>query len=362
MDDSAISSSAYCSDPSYRIQQNVKGDHNQAMGQVDRSTVIGVVNNYQFSSDGTPQFEIPTKSLERKIPALLPYLLNRSEQKDELEKALQNYLKKPSFSPLVCIIHGNQFQSHDRFLERLKKLSLPEWIGLDPSQTSIKDCILCWPAGQKSVDNLESHFCKDLANQFFNSQTATAQEINQFLCQYPDPVIIRTHLLTEDWQNQELMILDKILQFWQNWPDLNPEKKLIIFLSIKYKDNKYQSSSRSVLRIFFNFCRNFLRFRRYQKANNKMRGQLQILAASNFQRFNRLSCIVLPELMEISQKDVEDWARIEVEKVLGCDVADKLMDKIERIYHDWINLKSLDKIPMSILGDELTTLLKNVMK
>ncbi|PNJ91567.1 hypothetical protein CEP14_13710 [Cylindrospermopsis raciborskii C04] len=67
----------------------------------------------------------PSDLPKRKIPSLLPYLVNRIEQEYELGRVIV----RNSPSPLICIIHGDEFQSHDKFLERLHKVSLPRFLG-----------------------------------------------------------------------------------------------------------------------------------------------------------------------------------------------------------------------------------------
>jgi hypothetical protein len=313
---------------------------------------------YKFHPNGIPEFVLPTKTL---IPPLLAYLPNRKEQEEELEKALQQYLIEASFHPFICIVHGNKFQGHEEFLERLQQRFLPKVIGLNPMQASIKKISLNLDFGMKNLGDLESRCCRNLANQVLDDRTANPQKINQVICQHPDPVMISMHLLTEDWQNQGFIIVDKILQFWQSWPDLTPEKKLIVFLSIKYQDYKYDNNT-SIFSILSNLWKIFWRSHRCRKANKKMRDQLQKIAASHFQQFSRLSGTVLPELMGISQGQVENWVRDEVNHIFGEDITGKLIDKVEIIYHDWINQRSLDKIPMNKLADELKNILKNTTK
>jgi hypothetical protein len=67
-------------------------------------------------------------------------------------------------------------------------------------------------------------------------------------------------------------------------------------------------------------------------------------------------------LMGISQGQGENWVRDEVNHIFGEDITGKLIDKVEIIYHDWINQRSLDKIPMNKLADELKNILKNTTK
>jgi hypothetical protein len=361
MADQALSPSVDNQAPSSQIQQNLKGNDNQAIVEMKGGNAIGNVtghvdipttnNYYIFSSDGTPQFEISAKSSEREIPASLAYLADREEQEEELEKALQKHHYEASINPFICIVHGNKFQSHEEFLNRLHQRSLPRLIGQNVEQISIRKFVLNLNFRKMNVGDLESRCCKNLASQVLNNQSATLQEINQAICQQPYPVMISMHLLTEDWQNQGFIILDKILQFWQNWPDLHPGKKLIIFLSIRYQNYEYGKHT-SVFSIIFIFLKNFWRSHHCRKANRKMRDQLQKFSMSHFQQFSRISCTVLPELMGISEGQAANWARDEVKPIFGEDVSGYLIEKIEKIYQD------LDKMPMSKLADELKNLLK----
>jgi hypothetical protein len=343
-----------------KIDQASRGDRNLVLGEMSGGTAIGnvegEVNFYIYSSEGKPQFEVTPKSSVRAIPPLLPYLPNRKQQEEQLATAIQNYLNKGTLKPLVCVIHGDENQSHDQFLERLKKCTFPKYMGLDSKQSRIEDCVLTWPNDVKNLDNLEleSRFFKDLAEHFIrdNSATrrATGEEINQSFCKYPVPIIIRTHLLTMDWQQQGSIILDKLLQFWQSWPNLTPEQKLIVCLSIKYQvrygDNINQSK--------VEWLKNYFTQKSWQKINKQIRGQLESLSSDNFKQFDRISGIVLPELTEINRSQVENWARNEAKEFVGDEMCGKLVEEVGTIF------QSTSTIPMCDLADKLTDLLKKL--
>jgi hypothetical protein len=235
-----------------QIEQNTKGDHNKIIGQMSGGTIVsdGGQVNYYVSHDGKFQAHTESKPSPPKIPSLLPYLPNRKQQDEELFEAIQNYLNQVPPKPLVCVIHGDEFQSHYQFLERLKKLSFPKYMDWDSNQVSLKDYELAWPSDLKKLDNLESRLCKDLAEKFLSrssiKKNTIKETINQEFCEYPSPIIICTYLLTEDWQNQGDLILDRFLHFWQNWPDLTSGKRIIICLSIKYQVKKKGSKKDSI--------------------------------------------------------------------------------------------------------------------
>ena len=54
------------------------------------------------------------------VEQALPYLCNRSKQKSELEEALRQHRELRTGRPLLCVIHGDEYECHDKFLERLR--------------------------------------------------------------------------------------------------------------------------------------------------------------------------------------------------------------------------------------------------
>ncbi|NMG18837.1 hypothetical protein [Brasilonema bromeliae] len=195
-----------------QVQQDVERNQGQAIGQMYGSQAFCVqevrkggffvAGNVIFQNSGRDNVQPTLYQSERELPSLLPYLANRSDQEFELAKALQLLLKQVLPLPLVCIIHGNEFQSHDKFLERLQKFSVPRLLGLDPNQTVIKKYCLDWPAGLKNLDELRDRLSKNLADSVLGYSFASLEEINATFCKYPNPIIIHTHLLTEDWRQQ----------------------------------------------------------------------------------------------------------------------------------------------------------------
>lgn len=306
---------------------------------------------------------------EREPPSLLPYLPNRSDQESEIRKALQLLLKQVPPSPLVCIIHGNEFQSHDKFLERLRKFSLPRLLGLDPNQTVIKEYCLDWPTGLKNLDELREQLCHNLAYKVLGDCSAslkdtledTLEDINATFCEYTNPIIIHTHLLTEDWQQQGFEILNKLLEFWQNWPDLNPGQKLIICVFIKYQTQRQKHTERFSFVRIFSYLISFCKQRTYQNINNKISAKIKVINTSSNQAFNRLSCTVLSELTNINRMHVENWVRSEQTKqFVGEEMIQKLVDEVKDIFYRWEKQTSFNTIPMDDLADELTRLLKSL--
>lgn len=350
-----------------QIQQDVAQNQGQAIGQMYDSQAVSVQQEGGFFAAGNIIFQDSRQGnvqpklyqSEREPPSLLPYLPNRSEQEFELGKAIQLLLKKVLPHPLVCIIHGNEFQSHDKFLERLRKLSLPRLLGLDPKQTVVKEYCLNWPAGLKNLDELSERLSKNLADNVLGSSFASLEEINATFCEYPDPIIIHTHLLTEDWRQQGFDILNKLLEFWQNWPALIAGQKLIICVFIKYQTKQSKHTEKFSLGYIFSYLRSFCKRRKYQSINNKISQHIEVLNKSKNQHLNRLSCTILSELTDINRMHVENWVRSEeTRQFVGEGMIQKLVDEVKDIFYHWEKQTSFDTIPMDDLAAQLTRLLK----
>lgn len=350
------------------VQQEVNRNEGQIVGQMYDSQAISVREGGFFVAgnvifqNGRSDETRPTPYLaKRELPSLLPYLPNRVDQEFELGQAFQKIFRQASPHPLVCVIHGDEFQSHDKFLERLQKLSIPRLSGFDPRQTKIKEYPLSWPSGLKNLDDLAARLCKNLADSVLGYSFSSLEEINKTLCKYPDPIIIHTHLLTEDWQHGP-DILHKLLEFWQNWPDLLPGQQLIICLFIKYQIKRPPKIEGFSLTWLLSYLRIFLKRRQCRRMNNRICKHIEALKASNCSQFDRISVICLPQLSGISRTHVENWARSEETKqFVGEAMIERLIDAIGEMFELWEQKTSSNLIPMDDLAENLINLLKSLV-
>jgi hypothetical protein len=243
----------------------------------------------------------------------------------------------------------------------LQKLSLPRLLGFDFNQTVVKEYPLHWPSGLKNVDELSERLCKNLADSVLGRSFASLEDINEIFCKYPAPIIIHTHLLTEDWQQQGSKILNKILEFWQNWPELTPDQNLIICLSIKYQVKRRSNSEKPGFRWLLSCWTRFFRQHGCRRTNKKINDQIKALATSDLKRFPHLSLIVLSELTNISRMHVENWVRDEATKqFVGEEMIERLIDAVREMFDSWEEKTSSSSIPMDDLADNLTHLLKSL--
>lgn len=343
-------------------QNTVQGNENSTVQGNDNQAVLGNRNTVVYGNNNQIQFVVPitknsqSQQSERKIPSLLPYLVNRSQQEYELEKGIKKLIKKAQLSPLICIIHGDELQSHDKFLERLHKVSLPKCLG----QESIKQYHLPSPPKLKDADEFSDYLRTKLANIVVKRSSASVEEINTYFNECCIPILIHTHLLTEKSQKQESTILDNLLNFWHTWPVVN-NHNLIICIFIKYQIGRKKYNKNSyIVRLLFRCINYFFKKNRHQKVNQTIYEYIETLSQSNFDKFNRLSGLVLPELTGVNRGEVEDWVRMEyTQNVIGEAMADKLLKEIRELFHKWEEQNSLDTMPMDNLAEDLFKLLKS---
>jgi len=73
------------------------------------------------------------------VPDILPYLCDRSVQEGDLADALSRFDAKANH-PLVCLIHGDETEAHDKFLERLQRYMIQCFDRGTPSKLAFR-CI-----------------------------------------------------------------------------------------------------------------------------------------------------------------------------------------------------------------------------
>jgi hypothetical protein len=120
------------------------------------------------------------------IPKFLPYLCDRSDQEYELRLALQESEKKAQ-RPLVCIIHGEETEAHDRFLERLQNVMLPELLSSKTQYAGIQSCRVEWPTSFRSPQEMRGKLVMSLSKAVLNNAYGSPDEINSRLLNIPAP-------------------------------------------------------------------------------------------------------------------------------------------------------------------------------
>ncbi|MEH2464589.1 hypothetical protein [Nostoc sp.] len=349
--------------PINEIQQEVGRNSGQNIGQLNNGQALNFQNvqNIIFQQSGSSSSQIPPFQSKKELPPLLPYLANRREQELQLSEVFLKFLKQDPPCHLVCIIHGDESQCHYNFLERMRKFSLPQWLELEPHQPIIPTYHLEWPSRLKNLNELQNQLSKNLADSVLGNSLHSCEKINDFFSSYPNPIILHTHLLTEDLQNQGFEVLNKLLEFCHHLHKEIISQQLIIYIFIKYKVKRKSLKKTLWFKLIFSFGCDFFRQYRCQQINKKARQYLQNLSNLDMNHLQPLSVIVLPELVGINKGEVENWVRSKnTKQFVGEAMIEPLIQKVGEMFESWEEQKSSDTIPMHDLAEKLVELLKSL--
>lgn len=316
-----------------------------------------------FNANQGTNFPQRLLHVEREVPSLLPYLPNRTNQEFELGRAVKKLLHQVPRRPLVCIIHGDEHQSHDKFLERLRKITLPRLLRLDVRQTAIQEYHLRWPSRLNSLMSLSDRLRQNLADTVENYSLAPTEKINETFSRCPAPVLVHMHLLTEDWQRLGTALLPKVLEFWQSWPELAPDQVLIVSLFIHYQKKRPTKAYKWWWWLRpITLLRRHLRARRSQRLNQEVYQQIESIAKLEFEQFDRLIGVALPKLENITQGQIEDWVRCEATKlVIGDEMPGTLVDSVRELFDRWEIQTASRTMSMDDAAAHLKKLLESVL-
>lgn len=273
------------------------------------------------------------------IPSLLPYLCDRSDQELALDNLLKEARNKPG-SPVVCLVHGDETEAHDKFLERLQKVMLPKLLAAQPGSVAVQDYLLAWPENVRDEAAMHSRFLRSLSDTVFGNFAGTHESINFRLTQALAPVLIHAHTITETWDLQGTEALPMFLRFWEQWPELAIGQQLFALLFVKYQDTR-------------NFS--FFKRRKYSQLNEQIKEHLR---QYDFCTIPKLCGTVLPELEGPTQLETETWAQGEASRF--CDKS-TMVEAIGDFYAEWEAREKTGRRPVRIPTDQLVPKLKEIM-
>jgi iSTAND domain-containing protein len=267
----------------------------------------------------------------------LPYLLDRSEQEKATKKAVLEHRISSPQRPLICVVHGDEYECHDEFMDRIEKISLPTILAswypeevkrIPPLRRQMKLSLK-----EISDSNWEEMFWQDLAEAIIGDRTGARDRVINLISSHKVAVIIYTPFLSEELDGGLLDRLRFFFEFWDRWQDLSEKLLLFVCLGLKYQ-RRYDVKRRRY-QIWKSEGLNY-RLRRYVKE-------------LNFKDYENLHGLCLPELEAIPQADAE--AAVNHELVIqryglrGRDV--------RRIYNQPNLCTPEGRIPMDNLLDQL---------
>jgi len=220
---------------------------------------------------------------------LRPHLPNRRPQERKLGRAIQTHHHKQR--PLLCLIHSNDCQCSDRFVDRLVQYYLPQVVPGDGITPYFVHCNF-----SDGID-LHQEISEQLASSLKINPFAPSSEIVDAIIRERSPTIFYTDMCTKNWSRCEgIKVVYNFIEFWAKLEiPATHRHLLLICLYFNYTNIKPTS---------------FLtRWFKKESINDQIRKEFGQLETANFSEKFGINGVVLPELVNLEKEDVEAWAR-----------------------------------------------------
>lgn len=269
--------------------------------------------------------ELHSGPLARPVPEIWPHLTDRTVQIHELTKAIEKSFTNKSKRPFICVVHGNEQESHHMFSKRLCKRVLPKLLDLEKNG-GIMYKPLTWPTRHGTVAERFERLIDELKEQLTGRFNATTNDMHAAVTNQARPVLVAYHLSSYGWKHEGPELFEKYLNFWASWPNGLPMRLFVVF------------------EMEYTLAQKYSFFKRRELANVK-KDMLGFFQQLQFDNNRELPLVVCSELFPVSKSDAKLWARKHGNQILPMDDLDQI---INRLFKD-----PGDKIPMEKLAHHL---------
>jgi inactive STAND len=247
-------------------------------------------------------------------PDPLPYLLDRSEQEEALIKAVHRHRELKPQRPLVCFVHGDEFEYHAAFVDRLEIISLPRilelWHSEEVAQLPVVRHRMKLSLAEVTAQNSEELFWSAITRAVFGSRPATRDDVINLISRQTLAVMFDASLLSGQMTGGAIEGLSRFLDFWNGWEKLPERLLLMVCVSFRYQR---QLEAR----------RRLLRFWKSPSVNDELRRYVE---AQDFSSYRNLGGVLLPELRAVSQEDAEEVVKFaQVRRLYDLTEGDVIM-------------------------------------
>lgn len=224
----------------------------------------------------------------------LPYLLNRSDQERALRAAVVRHRALTARRPFICLIHGDQYECHPEFVERLETATIPRMLDRWNPGEKDKGPLMKYRITLPAFENMHAadwrqSLWEALAEAMKIEAPDPQAEVTSFVASHHLAIIIEASILSERLRDDPAKRIAAILNFWNAWSDLPTGLLFIVCVSFKYQKD-------------FDVRGKFSWLPWSKGINHRIRSHLQ----SERVRATNESIVCLPELRSIEQSDAED--------------------------------------------------------
>jgi len=170
--------------------------------------------------------------MTRPVPPLQPFTIGRIEATAEVDAALR---AAPQHRPFVCVLTGER-QGQSEFIESLLTDggAIRNTLGLTTAHYRVTIDPSVWIRSRTRVQDLLND---DLAAQItLAPQSATGESPAAALSTHRGLSIVSCELSAAEWRECARRRFDQFLAYWSSWPDLVPDRRLIVFVAVRSDD------------------------------------------------------------------------------------------------------------------------------
>lgn len=229
-----------------RIKEDQYGRHGRAvcLGALPRLAAFLPAGydelEAMIQSTAQPGFAPPVVPDPEAIKALdcgmLPYLADRKSQLTQFTKIVDAYLSKIDTPPIICFLHGKEYQRIDKFIASLEK---HHWKarGFTPQKRAQLGTRYLGLSRVRFEDYED--FKESLLDELRPGVTASTTLEYDFIsksfnrCQNK-PFLVYAQVHSDEWMESKGQILDFFIRFWREWPRRKKGCLLFACLAIKY--------------------------------------------------------------------------------------------------------------------------------
>ncbi len=294
-------------------------------------------------ADGADRWSLPQACGGRvDVPPLLPYMSDRSRQRDQLADAVADHRHERPRRPLAVLIHGDERQAHEAFVQLLQAWILPALLRLDEESEPVRRFRVEWSDPRGTFEVRRRELERRLAEALTERRDAGRREMAREVARHRAPVMITSTLASSDWQGHEPELVRAWLELFTGWPDLPPGQLMLLILCFREK----AEARRGLARLLF-----------WKRKGSERTEKLVAQLAPT----RELGIIALDRLGSIGENDVTTW----IEKHAGdfvrsaggpvCDpliLAERLTPAVRELFAQ-LRKQGRESMPMEALAKEL---------
>jgi len=227
------------------------------------------------------------------MTCLMAHLADRAEQERQIFLGLERHFDQRPARPLVFVVHGRVTQCIDEFVRRLRLHTLPRQFTLLGLPDQLAWELVPWPKPLASGQHDQSKervrtYRFDLCQKLRLRSTDGIEALHRRLANLRSSIGLWSLIPSEYWQPDEPALIDEVMRFWADLPDL--PQPLLLFFVVAYRE-----TDRSLLARWLS-----------RRPSREIRDTVAALERAGPYK---LDIVVLPELADITQAECEHWIR-----------------------------------------------------